>query len=291
MTFIATTLTTLFSILVALMAGKMADEKYRTTIRAIALLIGVIAAALSVLKSLAIIPAGKVGITEVFGSVHPRPLYPGIHFVNPFGKVVTYSTRLRDIKETVTATSQEGLSLTLDVSLQYKLVPKTVADVYQNIGTDETEIVISRFRSLIREITARYPAKAIYTENRQEVAQQLEAQMSQQLNPLGFIVEETLLRDVKLPENLQASIEEKLKAEQESQRMQFILEKERQEAERKKIEAQGVAQFQEIVSQGLTPQFLQWKSIEATETLANSNNSKVIIMGGSEPRTPVILQP
>ncbi len=288
MTFIATTLTALLSILVALLSAKMADEKYRPTIRAIALLIGAIAAALSVLKSLAIIPAGKVGIIEVFGNVHPRPLYPGVHFINPFGQVVTYSTRLRDLKETVSATSQEGLNLTLDVSLPYKIVPKTVADVYQNIGTEETEILISRFRSQIREIIASYPARAVYTENRQEVAQRLQAQMSEQLNPLGFIVEETLLRDVKLPENLQAAIEEKLKAEQESQRMQFILEKERQEAERKKIEAQGVAQFQEIVSQGLTPQFLQWKSIEATEKLANSDNSKVIIMGGSDARSPFI---
>ncbi|MBK4731080.1 prohibitin family protein [Oxynema sp. CENA135] len=294
MTFIATTLTTLISILVVLVGPKMAEEKYRTPIRAIALLVGLVAAAASVFKTLAIVPAGKVGVVEVFGTVMPRALGPGVHPVNPLGKVVQFSTRLRDIKETVTATSQEGLSLSIDVSLQYKLDPTTAPDVYQEIGKDETDILISRFRAIIREIVAAYDARSIYTDKRQEIAQRLRQEMRASLTPLGFEVETALLRDVALPENLQAAIEEKLQAEQESQRMEFVLQKERQEAERKKIEAQGIADFQSIVSQGLTSQFLQWKSIEATQNLANSNNSKVVIMGGgvSDSGTPpVILQP
>lgn len=149
---------------------------------------------------------------------------------------------------------------------------------------------VSRFRSLIREITSNYESRDIYSDKRQEIANSLLEKITQELYPLGFIVESALLRDISLPRNIQEAIQEKLKAEQESQRMQFELEKARQEAERKKIEAQGIANAQKLLSQGLTEEVLKLKAIEATEKLAASPNTKVIIIGGGEDRLPLILQ-
>jgi regulator of protease activity HflC (stomatin/prohibitin superfamily) len=290
MTFIASLLTTLIAILIYLSSGKSPSPKHRLAVRAIAILVAGIAMIASLFKNIVIIPAGQVGVMELFGSVSERPLNPGIHLVNPFAEVEKFSTRLRDIKETVEATSQEGLAFSVDVSLQYKLEPQKAAEVYKSIGSNETEIIISRFRSIIREVTASYPAEAIYSTKRQEVANQLRERLSQQIAPLGFIVEDTLLREIKLPEKLQEAVQEKLAAEQENRKMTFTLEKERQEAERKRIEAKGIADSQKIISQGLTNPILQLKAIEATEKLAASDTTKVVIMGSGQGGLPVNIQ-
>jgi len=306
MTLIISTITALVAFLVALTkVNNIAGESNKNTIKAIALLIGIIATLTSIyqliFRFLIIVPAGTVGVVEVLGKLKNEPLQPGVHLLSPFGEVREFSTRLKDIKETVSVTSKEGLNINLDVSLQYKLDPQKVVTVYQNIGTDEKEIIIARFRSVIREITASYDANAIYGEKRQEVAQKLREKIREQLTPLGFTVEEALLRDVVLPESIQAAIQEKLEAQQESQREQFIIEKERQElefalektkkeAERKKIEAQGIADAQKLLTTGLTQELLQLKAIEATQNLAESDNTKIIIIGGGDDKLPLILQ-
>jgi regulator of protease activity HflC (stomatin/prohibitin superfamily) len=294
MSFILATITALMAFLVAFSANTLAGEKNRQTVRAIALFIGTLAALASLLqffsRFLVIVPTGEVAIVEIFGKVENRPLNSGIHFVNPLGKVVEFSTRLKDIKETVDTTSQEGLTFQLDVSLQYKIDPQKVREVYQNIGTEEQEIIISRFRSIVRQTTASYEARAIYGDKRQEVAQRLHQEVSNNLSPLGFIVEETLLRNVILPEKIQAAIQQKIESQQQSQQLDFELEKTRKESERKIIEAQGIADSQRIISQGLSEQILKLKAIEATQKLAESQNSKVIIIGGGEDKLPLILQ-
>jgi regulator of protease activity HflC (stomatin/prohibitin superfamily) len=294
MSFILATITALMAFLVAFSANTLAGEKNRQTVRAIALFIGTLAALASLLqffsRFLVIVPTGEVAIVEIFGKVENRPLNSGIHFVNPLGKVVEFSTRLKDIKETVDTTSQEGLTFQLDVSLQYKIDPQKVREVYQNIGTEEQEILISRFRSIVRQTTASYEARAIYGDKRQEVAQRLHQEVSNNLSPLGFIVEETLLRNVILPEKIQAAIQQKIESQQQSQQLDFELEKTRKESERKIIEAQGIADSQRIISQGLSEQILKLKAIEATQKLAESQNSKVIIIGGGEDKLPLILQ-
>ncbi|MBF2007300.1 MAG: prohibitin family protein [Chlorogloeopsis fritschii C42_A2020_084] len=290
MNFIFSLLTSLIAILVFLNSGKISSEKSRWAVRGISILIGAIAILASISKVLVIVPPGNVGVINLFGRVSDNTLSPGVHFVTPFANVLNFPTRLKDIKENVNATSQEGLSLNMDVSLQYKLAPQKAATVYKNIGVDEKELVISRFRSTVRAITANYPAVAVYSTKRQEVAQQLDQQLTQQLLPLGFVVEEALLRDIKMPDTLQAAIQERLKAEQESQRMKFVLEKERQEAERKRIEARGIADSQKIISSGLTNSVLQLRTIEATEKLAQSSNSKVIVLGGEKGTLPILLQ-
>ncbi|MEH2174498.1 prohibitin family protein [Nostoc sp.] len=291
MGFIVSLVTSLIAILVYLNTDKISSERSRLAIRTIMILIGSIAVLNSFSRLLVIVPPGNVGVVNFFGEVSETTLNPGVHLLNPFSKVVNFSTRLKDIKENVDATSQEGLSLNLDVSLQYKLDPQKAATVYKTIGTDETQLVISRFRSTVRAITANYPANAIYSTKRQEIAQKIDQQLTQEIPALGFIVEEALLRNIKMPDTLQAAIQNKLKTEQENQQMKFVLEKERQEAERKLIEARGIADSQKILSNGLSNQVLQLRAIEATEKLAQSNNSKLVIIGSEKGAVPIMIQP
>lgn len=290
MSFIVSLLTILITTLVYLNSGKVADEKNRLAVRAVSALIGIVALIASISRGLVIVPPGNIGVTNLFGKVSDNSLNPGVNIVNPFAKVLNFSTRLKDIKENVDASSQEGLNLNLDVSLQYKLDPQKAANVYKTIGVSETQLVISRFRSTIRSITAQYPANAIYSTKRQEVARQINEQLTQELLPLGFVVEQALLRNVKMPDTIQTAIQEKLKAEQENQRMKFVLEKQRQEAERKRIEAKGIADSQKIISDGLTNKILQLRTIEATEKLAQSPNSKIIMVGSGKGGLPILLQ-
>lgn len=291
MGFLVSLVTSLIAILVYLNTDRISGEKSRLAIRGIMILIGSIAVLNSFSRLLVIVPPGNVGVVNFFGEVSEITLNPGVHLLNPFSKVLNFSTRLKDIKENVDATSQEGLSLNLDVSLQYKLDPQKAATVYKTIGTDETQLVISRFRSTVRAITANYPANAIYSTKRQEIAQKIDQQLTQEIPALGFIVEEALLRNVKMPDTLQAAIQNKLKTEQENQQMKFVLEKERQEAQRKLIEARGIADSQKILSGGLSNQVLQLRAIEATEKLAQSNNSKLVIIGSEKGAVPIMIQP
>ncbi|MEH2207463.1 MAG: prohibitin family protein [Nostoc sp.] len=291
MGFIVSLVTSLIAILVYLNTDRISSERSRLAIRTIMILIGSIAVLNSFSRLLVIVPPGNVGVVNFFGEVSETTLNPGAHLLNPFSKVLNFSTRIKDIKENVDATSQEGLSLNLDVSLQYKLDPQKAATVYKTIGTDETQLVISRFRSTVRAITANYPANAIYSTKRQEIAQKIDQQLTQEIPALGFIVEEALLRNIKMPDTLQAAIQNKLKTEQENQQMKFVLEKERQEAERKLIEARGIADSQKILSGGLTNQVLQLRAIEATEKLAKSNNSKLVIIGSEKGAVPIMIQP
>ncbi|WYL94515.1 MAG: SPFH domain-containing protein [Gloeotrichia echinulata IR180] len=291
MTFLISLLTSLIAIFVYLNSENINRGRNRLAIQGITILIGAIAAIISLSKIFVIVPPGNVGVVNSFGQVDKNALNPGMHLLNPFVKVINFSTRLKDVKENVDITSQEGLSLNVDVSLQYKLDPQKAAVFYQTIGTDERQLIISRFRSTIRAITANYPAAAIYSSKRQEIAQQINQQLIQQLPALGFVVDEALLRNVKMPDNLQAAIQDRLKSEQQSQQMKFVLERERQEAERKRIEAKGVADSQKIISAGLNNQVLQLRTIEATEKLAQSPNSKIVVLGSGKGGVPILIQP
>lgn len=289
MGFIVSLLTTLIATLVYLNSGRLDDERNRLAVRTVAGLIGIVSILACISRGLVIVPPGNIGVANLFGKVSDNTLNPGVNLVNPLTKVLNFSTRLKDIKENVDASSQEGLNLNLDVSLQYKLDPRKAATVYKTIGTSETQLVISRFRSTIRSIIAQYPANAIYSTKRQQVARQINEQLTQELLPLGFVVEKALLRNVKMPDTIQAAIQEKLKAEQENQRMKFVLEKQRQEAKRKQIEAKGIADSQKIISDGLTNKILQLRTIEATEKLAQSPNSKIIVVDSSKGGLPILL--
>lgn len=247
---------------------------------------------LVVLKTVKAIPAGHVGVVDQWGVVSPQPLQPGLNLVSPLAKVVRFSARTQELKETTVTPSQDGLNLTMDVSLLYRVVPEQAQEIYKTVGTNYQEVVlIPLFRSTVRNVTATYDAKALYTSKRVEMAQKIREQLSRSLANRGIVIDEVALRKVDLPANLQAAVEEKLKAEQEAQRMQFVLEKERQEAERRRIEARGIADAQKIIAQGLNENTLQWRTIEATEKLAQSPNAKVIVVGAGNKGVPMLLQP
>ncbi|MBL0062596.1 MAG: prohibitin family protein [bacterium] len=251
---------------------------------------GAIILVLLVFRCFTVIPAGHVGVVDFFGSVSDITLKPGVNFRNPLASIYKFSVKTQEQKEVMVVPSKEGLSVTLEISVLYHLNPETAADVYKTIGPDYQGIILEpNFRSITRGVTAGYEARALYTSEREALAQQIKTELERTVEPRGITIEATPLRQVSLPPNLTASIEQKLQSEQESQRMQFILTKESQEADRKRIEAQGIADFQKIVSLGLNDQFLRWKGIEATEKLATSTNAKVVVVGSGKDGLPIIL--
>ena len=233
---------------------------------------------------------GHVGVLTLFGKVSGETLGEGIHLINPMKTNNELSIQTQTLKESASVPSSEGLMMSLDTSLIYHLNPDRAAEVFQKIGADYENVVVEpTLRSAIREATASHTANALYTGEREMVAKQIYDQVSTQLNQRGLIVENVLLRDIQLPSTLKAAIEAKQQAEQESLAMNFRLQKETQEAQRKRIEAAGVRDFQQIVAQGITPSLLEWKGIEATENLAKSPNSKVVVIGNNKNGLPLIL--
>jgi len=233
---------------------------------------------------------GHVGVLTLFGKVTGETLGEGIHLINPLKTNNEMSIQTQTVKESASVPSSEGLMMSLDTSLIYHLNPDHAADVFQKIGADYENIVVEpTLRSAIRESTASHTANALYTGEREMVAKQIFEQVNTQLTQRGLTVENVLLRDIQLPATLKAAIEAKQQAEQESLAMNFRLQKETQEAQRKRIEAAGVRDFQQIVAQGITPSLLEWKGIEATENLAKSANSKVVVIGNSKNGLPLIL--
>jgi prohibitin 1 len=234
---------------------------------------------------------GHVGVLTLFGKVQTgQTLGEGIHLISPLKTNNELSIQTQTLKESASVPSSEGLMMSLDTSLIYHLNPDHAAEVFQKIGADYENVVVEpTLRSAIREATASHTANALYTGEREMVAKQIYDQVSTQLNQRGLTVENVLLRDIQLPATLKAAIEAKQQAEQESLAMNFRLQKETQEAQRKRIEAAGVRDFQQIVAQGITPSLLEWKGIEATENLAKSANSKVVVIGNSKNGLPLIL--
>jgi prohibitin 1 len=245
-----------------------------------------------VYASVAYVPAGNVGVLTLWGRVTGEVLPEGTHLVNPFKGNNTMSIRTQELKETASVPSDEGLVMTLDTSLLFRLNPEKAAEVFQRIGPNYVEVVVEpNLRSTIRAITSQHSANALYTGAREEVAQQIYKDLIQQLGGRGVEVQNVLLRDIQLPQMLKGSIEAKQQAEQDSLRMAFILQKEKQEADRKRIEAEGIRDFQTTVAQGISQQLLEWKGIEATERLASSNNAKVVIIGNPKNGLPLVLEP
>lgn len=255
-------------------------------------LIGVIFAVILLFASVVSVPTGHVGVLTLFGRVTGEVLGEGIHLINPLKSVQKLSIQTQSVKESANVPSNEGLILALDTSLLFHLDRSKAAEVYQKVGSNYAEkIVEPTLRAAIRAATSAHTANALYTNARELVQQQIQEELTAQLSSRGVIVENILLRDVQLPSMLKSSIEAKQQAEQDALRMNFILQKEKQEAERKRIEAQGIADFQKIVAQGISPQLLEWKGIEATEKLAASPNAKVVVVGNSKNGLPLVLGP
>jgi prohibitin 1 len=236
------------------------------------------------------VPTGSVSVLTLFGRVTGDALPEGMHLINPLKATNELSIRTQELKESASVPSAEGLVMNLDTSLIYHLNPEKAADIYQRVGPNYLNVLIEpNLRAAIREATASHSANALYTGEREMVAKQVYEQLVAKLSDRGVTVESVLLRDIQLPQTLKASIETKQQAEQEALAMNFRLQKEKQEAERKRIEAAGIRDFQQIVAQGISPALLEWKGIEATENLAKSGNAKVVVIGNSKNGLPLIL--
>ena len=239
---------------------------------------------------LVMIPAGHVGVLDLFGNVSSRVLPSGVHLVVPFTRVIKMTVQTQELKEVAEVPSQEGLIMDLEVSLLYRLDPEKADDIYRTVGRNFATVAVEpQIRSAIREITASYDAKALYSSERDKIAREIFTYFAKLTEARGIVAEAVLLRKVGLPPVVANAIQEKLKREQEAEQMKFVLQKEQQEAERKRIEAQGVADFQKIVASGISQQLLEWKGIEATEKLALSPNAKVVLIGNQKSGLPIIL--
>jgi len=270
--------------------GTVLDANRGAFARLIGLAIGAFVVVLLLFNCVTRVESGHVGVLTLFGRVTGTVLPEGMHLINPFEVNHEMSIRTQEIKESANVPSSEGLMMSLDTSLIYHLGPEKAAEVYQKIGPKYLEVLIEpNLRAAIREATASHTANALYTGEREMVAKQVNETLSGLLGPRGIVVESILLRDIQLPQTLKASIEAKQQAEQEALAMNFRLQKEKQEAERKRIEAGGIRDFQQIVAQGISPQLLEWKGIEATENLSKSANTTVVVIGNSKNGLPLIL--
>lgn len=270
--------------------GRVVEVGGKSIMRAVGF--GVLALVILILffNSIVKVPTGSVAVLTVFGRVTGEVLPEGIHVINPLKATNELSIQTREVKESASVPSSEGLVMNLDTSLIYHLNPEKAADVYQKVGPNYASVLIEpNLRAAIREATASHSANALYTGEREMVAKQVFDQLTAKLGERGITVESVLLRDIQLPQTLKASIEAKQQAEQEALAMNFRLQKEKQEAERKRIEAAGIRDFQQIVAQGISPALLEWKGIEATENLAKSGNAKVVVIGNNKNGLPLIL--
>jgi len=242
-----------------------------------------------VLSSLRTVPAGHMGLVTTFGNPDPNLRSPGVHVCSPFAGVEQFSVKTTKFEQSNTVPTKEGLLVDLDVALLFHVLPEKIFEIYTTLGNDYRDVLIAPLlASEVRGLTSQNDAKALYNSGRELLQDQLTSSMSAALLPRGIVLENVLLRGVTLPAQLMQSIEAKAKAEQAAEQMKFVLMKEQQEAERKSIEARGIAAFQKIVTEGITPSLLQWKAIEATEKFTDSPNSKLVIMGNSKASLPVM---
>ena len=276
--------------MVAFFVYRRAKQRMNKSEASFALMGMIVALIIAITQCWTVIPAGHTGVVDFLGNVSDNTLKPGVNLVNPMAKVEKMSIKTQELKELMSVPSKEGLSVDLEISLLFKLNSEKANDIYKTVGPNYADIIlVPQFRSVVRGVTARFEAKALYTASREKLAGEILEELERLVGPRGIIVEQAPLRQIKLPERLTKSIEEKLQAEQESQRMQFVLTREKQEADRKRIEAKGIADFQDIVSKGISDQLLKWKGIEATEKLANSTNTKVVVIGSGKDGLPLIL--
>jgi regulator of protease activity HflC (stomatin/prohibitin superfamily) len=240
-------------------------------------------------SSVSCVRTGHVGVVTLFGRVTGRAMPEGIHLVNPLARVHELDVKTQEIKERASVPSKEGLIMGVEASVLYHLRPERAAEVFQTIGSNYSDVLlVPNFRSSMRAVTASNTASALYSDSRETIARQILAELRQQVQERGIVVENVLLRDLQLPETLKQAIEAKQQAQQEAQRMEFVLQKERQEAERKRVEAAGIKDFQDIVTQGISDKLLEWKGIEATMELSRSQNTKVVIVGNPKSGLPLI---
>lgn len=262
------------------------------TIGIAALVVVIVVAALAN-RIFYVIPAGHAAVVfRTFGGGidQENVLGPGLQTVAPWNRVIQYDVREQLLKEEVHALSQKGLSIDLEVTTRIRPIRKNIGTLHEKVGRDyKNTIVVDVVRAAVRDIVSRYVAEEIYSTKRDTIQVQLESMIREQLAERYIDVSSFEVRDIQLPKRIIASIEDKLDQEQKALKYEYKLQLEQQEAERKRIEAQGIKEFQRIVGEGITRDYLKWKGIEATIELSKSENSKVVIIGGGEDGLPMIL--
>ena len=255
-------------------------------------IVGLVALGLAALQTITIIDAGTVGVVRVFGKINNEVLGEGVNVRNPFADIIKMNIKTQERREEMRAPSKENLTVGLEISVIYHVEGLAAPDILRTVGREEDlirKVLLPNFRSVVRDVTAQFEAKAVYASKRDEVASVISTQLAAAVSARGIVIESTPLRDVILPQDLANAIEEKLRAEQESQRMEFVLNKEMKEADRKRIEARGIRDFNKTVAEGISDNFLRWKGIEATNALAASNNAKIVVIGSGKDGLPIIL--
>lgn len=239
----------------------------------------------SVLMNCSVIRQGEIGMKRKLGKLDQKILQPGAVGYNPFvTRIIKMPIRTMNMEISANLPSKEGLNVTAVISILYRIVPDKAPSIIENIGVgNEANVISSVFRSSASDVCSRFFAKDMHSAQRATIEREITEQMSKILLPRGFEMEAVLLKNIALPAGLARAVEEKLEAEQGAQRMEFLLDREKREAQRKIIEAEGIRDAQKIISEGLNKNIIQWQSIEAFRELAKSPNAKILITDGNAP--------
>ena len=247
------------------------------------------------------IDAGKVGVKSLYGSVQPDILESGLHIINPLLDVTDFDIQTQNYTmsaiqsegaqqgdDAIRVLSNDGLEVVIDLTVLYKIIPTDAPKIYKGIGVNYSDKIVRPVtRTRIRDNAVYYDAVALYSTKRNEFQDRIFKSIEADFKIRGLILEQLLIRNINLPASVKKTIESKINAEQDAQKMTFVLQKEKQEAERKRVEAQGIADYQRIISLGLTDKQLQYEQIKAQKEIATSANTKIIFMGKGS--APVIL--
>lgn len=250
------------------------------------------------------IQPGEVGVKTLFGQIQSGILTEGLNFINPLMEVKRFDVRTQNYTmsgvhdegdqvgdDAIRVLAADGLEVVIDLSVLYHIIPDRAPEILRNIGGREVitdKIIRPLTRTKIRDNAVFYDAVALYSTKRDEFQQKIFQNIEKDFSARGIVLENILIRNITLPESVKLTIESKINAEQESQKMRFVLDKERQEAERKRVEAQGIADYQRILTSTITDKLLQYEQIKAQRELANSPNAKVVIMGSGK-TAPILI--
>lgn len=273
--------------------------RFSTITRIGAIILVIVGASLSMFK---VVESGEVGVKTLFGKVNNDVLYSGLNIVNPMMKVTAFDVKTQNYTmsgvndeggkvgdDAIRVLSADGLEVIIDLSVLFKVKPSAAPEVLRTIGTDYLDKIVRPIaRTAIRDNAVSYDAVALYSSKRDEFQNKIFNTINKSFTKRGLELEQLLVRNITLPASVKTTIESKINAEQDAQKMTFVLQKERQEAERKRVEAQGIADYQRILSTGLSDKQLQYETIKAQKEIALSPNTKVIIMGNSK-NAPIIL--
>ena len=273
-------------------------SQHKSAIRSVGLIVVAIGLSTACIKQ---IDAGQIGVQSLFGKVQNEVLTSGLNFVNPLMDVKAIDVRTQNYTmsgvhnegdlagdDAIRVLTADGLEVVIDLTVLYRVQSNQAPNIVREIGYDFKNVVVRPItRTKIRDNAVYYTAVDLYSVKRDEFQSRIFKTIEENLKTRGLVLEQLLVRNISLPTSVKGSIEEKIKAEQDAQKMQYVLQKEKQEAERKRVEAQGIADYQKIISMGLSDKQLQYEQIQAMKGLMTSPNSKVIIMGGG--KTPVIL--